>query len=475
MIDNIVMYGSALLAVVVIVYMLIKKMDIKIALFLMGIVLLLISLLIGNDIVFKDFEPTGSILLDPLQIIVQQFKSTLTSAGLIILILGGYTAYMSSIGANDLTVQMLTKPISKIKSAYVLVPIIFLVGNALSLVIPSASTLAILLLATLYPVLKKAGMSTLSIAAVIATSATIIPTPLGSDNVAVAEELAKHAAFSDLTVTQYVFSYHAIISLPTLVFIAIVHYFWQKRMDKRLKNVESNENEEVKLEEIKEIKGSKLFKTVYAILPVFPIIILLASFILEITTHTSVSISVEIAVLVSFILAIICELIRHKGSKDVLSNTEKFFSGMGNMISVVALLVAASVFVAGLQSIGLIDTLQQSMENIHGQGFDFILPLILVGFTALIVILSGSGIALFFAMIPLMVPLADAAGISPIAVSIPMGLAGNLFRAVSPVAAVVLIIAGTLKVDPLNIIKRTSVPMISGVIFMFVLSMIVFL
>ena len=115
------------------------------------------------------------------------------------------------------------------------------------------------------------------------------------------------------------------------------------------------------------------------------------------------------------------------------------------------------------------------MENIQGKGFDFVLPLILVGFTALIVILSGSGIALFFAMIPLIVPLADAAGISPIAVSVPMGLAGNLFRAVSPVAAVVLIVAGTLKVNPLNIIKRTAVPMISGVIFMFVLSMIIFL
>ncbi|TQS75022.1 C4-dicarboxylate ABC transporter [Ornithinibacillus gellani] len=470
--DNIIMYGSALLAVAVIVFMLIKKMDIKIALFSMGIALLLISIFMGNDIVFKDFEPTGSVWLDPLQVIVQQFKSTLSSAGLIILILGGYTAYMSSIGANDLTVQMLTKPISKVKSVYILVPIIFLLGNVLSLVIPSASTLAILLLATLYPVLKKAGMSTLSIAAVIATSATIIPTPLGSDNVAVAEELAKYAAFSDLTVTQYVFSYHAIVSLPTLLFIALVHYLWQKRMDKRHPVEESDEAVSVK--EFEETEGSTLFKTVYAILPVFPIIILLLSFILEITVNAQVSISVEIAVFISFILAIICELIRHKGSKDVLSNTEKFFTGMGGMISVVALLVAASVFVAGLQSIGLIDTLQQSMENIHGQGLDFILPLILVGFTALIVILSGSGIALFFAMVPLMVPLADAAGINPIAISIPMGLAGNLFRAVSPVAAVVLIIAGTLKVDPINIIKRTSVPMVAGVIFMFILSMIVY-
>src|SRR5699024_10795007 len=135
---------------------------------------LLISLATGKEIVFDDFESTGSALLDPLQVIVQQFKSTLTSAGLIILILGGYTAYMSHIGANDLTVQMFTKPINKIKSVYILVPIIFLLGNLLSLVVPSASTLAILLLATLYPVLNRSGMSALSIAAVIATSATII-------------------------------------------------------------------------------------------------------------------------------------------------------------------------------------------------------------------------------------------------------------------------------------------------------------
>ncbi|WP_289889843.1 C4-dicarboxylate transporter DcuC [Virgibacillus pantothenticus] len=473
MTHDIIMYSSAIAAVIIVVYMLVKKMDIKVALFSIGILLIFISAGLGNEVAFTDFEPTGSILLDPLQVIVQQFKATFTQAGLIILMLGGYTAYMSSIGANDVTVQVLTKPIGKIKSVYFLVPTVFLLGNLLSLVIPSASTLAILLLATLYPVLKRAGMSPLSIAAVIATSATIIPTPLGSDNVAVSEEFAKYAAFTDLSVTDYVFQYHAIVSIPTLIFIAMVHYFWQRRMDK--KSLTARNQESIEIENVEEITGGKLFKTVYAMLPIFPIVLLLISFVLDMTTDITVSISVEIAVLFSLILAVICELIRQKDNKAVLKNTEKFFDGMGKAIPIVALIVAASVFVTGLKSIGLIDALQSAMQNFHGQGFNFVLPLILVAFTALIVLLSGSGIALFFAMIPLMVPLAEAAGISPVAISIPMGLAGNLFRAVSPVAAVVLIIAGTLKVDPLDIIKRTSVPMISGLIFMFVLSMILFL
>jgi len=62
-----------------------------------------------------------------------------------------------------------------------------------------------------------------------------------------------------------------------------------------------------------------------------------------------------------------------------------------------------------------------------------------------------------------------------LAVSIPMGLAGNLLRAVSPVSAVVMIVAGSIKKSPIDIVRRTSVPMIAGVIVMFILSMAIFL
>lgn len=299
-----VMYAAAIISVAIVIFMLIKKMDIKITLFLMGIVLMFVGCTLGNPLGGEDFVSTGSVFLDPLKVIADQFKSTISSAGFIILILGGYSAYMSAINANSVTVNVLTKPIAKIKSVYILVPIVFLLGNLLSLVIPSASNLAVILLATLYPILIKAGMNSLTAAGIIATTATIVPTPLGSDNVAIAAELA---------------------------------------------------------------------------------------------------------------------------------NTTEF-AGLG-----------------------------------------FVLPLILVALTALIVLLSGSGTALFFAMVPLMVPLAAAAGISALAVSIPMGLAGNLLRAVSPVSAVVMIVAGSVKREPLEVVKRTSVPMIAGTVVMFVLSMVIFL
>ncbi|WP_028594850.1 C4-dicarboxylate transporter DcuC [Paenibacillus assamensis] len=470
--NPIIMYGSALIAVSIVIYMLIKQMDIKITMFLMGIVLMFVGIAAGNGIAVKDFVGTGAVWLDPLLAITQQFQQTLTSAGFIILILGGYSAYMTAIGANDVTVSVITKPVSKIKSAYVLVPIVFLLGNLLSLVIPSASNLAIILLATLYPVMRKAGMSKLTAAAVIATTATVMPTPLGGDNVAISQELAKYPEYLGLTVTDYVFQYHAIISIPTILLMAVVHYFWQKFMDKRSK---TKDTDEVEVQEIKAIEGGALYKTVYALLPIFPIILLIVTYCLKTFADININVNVEVATMFSFAIAILCDVIKRKSGKEALQQTEHFFKGMGGAMPIVALLVAATVFVTGLKSIGLIEALQDAMMNIQGSGLGFVLPLILVLLTALIVLLSGSGTALFFAMVPLMVALSTAAGISAIAVSIPMGLAGNLLRAVSPVSAVVLIVAGSVKVSPLDIVRRTSVPMITGVVFMFVLSMILFL
>lgn len=467
----IIMYGAAILAVCVVVFMLIKKMDIKMTLFLIGIVLMYIAMAFGDGIAIKGFESSGIALLDPLKAIVDQFKSTISTAGFIILILGGYSSYMSQIKANNVTVSVLTRPIAKIKSVYILVPLVFLLGNVLSLVIPSASNLAVILLATLYPIMVRSGMSSLTAGAIIATTATVMPTPLGSDNVAIAAELANTAEFAGLTASDYVFKYHAIISIPTLIIMAVVHYFWQRFQDKR---AVSKGEVDAKLPDVEEVPGGKLFRTVYAILPLLPIILLIAVFALQ-SFGMEIELSVEVAILFSLVIAIVCELIRTHNGRETLKSTESFFKGMGGALPIVALLVAGTTFVNGLKSIGLIDALQNAMTGIQGNGMGFVLPLILVALTALIVILSGSGTALFFAMVPLMVPLAAAAGISVLAISVPMGLAGNLLRAVSPVSAVVMIVAGTIKKEPLEIVKRTSVPMIAGTIFMFVLSMIMFL
>ncbi|MFA6625245.1 MAG: C4-dicarboxylate transporter DcuC [Bacilli bacterium] len=502
------MWIFAVLSILIVVWLLIKKADIKLVLFGVGLLLCVVAYFMGMTII-KDYAIPG---LAPFQMIVNSFTAILPKSGLTILMLGGYTAFMSVIGANQATVYALTKPLKHIKSPYILVPIVFLIGNLLSLVIPSASSLSIILLATLYPVLVASGMSKLTAAAVIATTATVMPTPLGADNIAIAEELAKYTGFEGLTASTYVFKYHAVVSIPTLFVMAIVHPFWQKFCDskdakKALNASDNNKNadeenntvsatngngklcmaaagsnnssENITVDSSKavsEIKGNMAYKIIWALLPVLPIIILLIIFIIQ-STGIKVNMSVEIATIISFIFAFLCEIVRRGIEKNpiklAVKETSEFGKGMAASFSTVLLLVAATMFVNGLKSIGLISFLQNAMTGNTTTGW--VLPLVLVLLTALIVLLSGSGTALFYAMVPLMVTLAQAANINPIAVTIPMGLAGNLLRAVSPVSAVVCIVAGATHASPKDIVKRTSVPMIAGLVFMYALSMILYL
>lgn len=60
--------------------------------------------------------------------------------------------------------------------------------------------------------------------------------------------------------------------------------------------------------------------------------------------------------------------------------------------------------------------------------------------------------------------IAQKAGIDPIMVALPMQCMSNLFRSMSPVAAVIIIVSASVKVNPLVLVKRTWVPLMSGVV-----------
>lgn len=473
MIEQIFMYISAICSFFFIAFATYKKFDIKITLFAMGLFLLYVGTAMGYDIkILSKKIDTGSAFLNPLKAVVEQFIKTLQRAGIIILFLGGYSIYMTKIGANYATIKLFTKPLSKIKNPYILVPFLFLFGNLLSLVVPSASMLAVILLATLYPLLKSVGMSRATGAAIIATTATIMPTPLGGDNIVIAKEL-------NISAAEYVFKYHAMISLPTIIIMAVTHYFVQKFFDK--KDIKKNTFQLIDVNpsgnENKDVIQKKGWNILYACLPILPIFILLVIFIINIIIPDSakINLSVAISTILCLVIALIVESIYLKNFRVAISKTNDFFKGMASAFSVVVLLTAATLFVTGLKQIQLISTFQNQMTNLGNKGLGWVLPLVLVIFTFLIVILSGSGVALFYAMAPLMVGFAVSAGIAAQAVTIPMGMAGNLFRAMSPVAAVIVIISAKTKLSPMAIVKRTAIPSSVGAIFMFTLSMIVFL
>ena len=354
---------------------------------------------------------------------------------------------MSKIGANDKVIELLSRPLAAVKSPYILVPLVFWLGTLLSIIIPSAASLAVILMATLYPVLKAAKMTPLTAAGVIATTATIVPTPLGGDNVVAARVLG----FDH--VVDYVFYHHAVISIPAIIVMGIVHYFWQKHLDRAEGGVCAAVDES----ELRQVNADA------------PAWYALTIFFWAFFKHAKVGL-VEIT-LFSFALAFIAETIRRRDVKAAMKDVSTFFNGMGDGFSkVVVLIVAASTMVAGLKAMGLIDAISGLVTGVENAGAG--LMLVFSGITALITFVSGSGNAVFYSFIELIPQIADKAGIDPIMVALPMQLTSNVIRAASPVAAVVIIVAAVVKVNPLMVVKRTCVPLLSGFAAVLLLSLI---
>lgn len=446
-----------LVVLVVVAYLIVKNYHPALSLIIGALVLLACAWMLGHPI-YPAGEGTGFGLFD----IFLKFKDTIiaqvSSAGIVIMILFGYSGYMNAIGANQMAVNFLVKPLMKIKRKSLFVPVVFLIGNLMSLVVPSASSLAIILMSILYPMLASMGISSLTAAGVIAMTATIMPTPLGADNVIAVNTLG-------YDVLNYVV-WNAKISLPSLLIIAVAQYFWQKYCDKKEGEAAYVSLNEEGLSKQKEFDVPKF----YAILPILPLLLIVGVGIAGMFIK-GITMDIFVLTFISFFIAVLVETLRLKSFKKVQDTAVEMFKGMGQGFSqVVMLVVGGSLFTSAIQTLGIIDSIMASVEASSSAGI--VTTLIFSGATTLFGILSGGGLAMFYAVIELIPGIAEKAGIDGILISLPMQMIANLTRTISPVAAVVMIVASTVGVSPIRILKRTSVPTIIGIISVIVLSIL---
>lgn len=446
-----------LVVLVVVAYLIVKNYHPALSLIIGALVLLACAWMLGHPI-YPAGEGTGFGLFD----IFLKFKDTIiaqvSSAGIVIMILFGYSGYMNAIGANQMAVNFLVKPLMKIKRKSLFVPVVFLIGNLMSLVVPSASSLAIILMSILYPMLASMGISSLTAAGVIAMTATIMPTPLGADNVIAANTLG-------YDVLNYVV-WNAKISLPSLLIIAVAQYFWQKYCDKKEGEAAYVSLNEEGLSKQKEFDVPKF----YATLPILPLLLIVGVGIAGMFVK-GITMDIFVLTFISFFIAVLVETLRLKSFKKVQDTAVEMFKGMGQGFSqVVMLVVGGSLFTSAIQTLGIIDSIMASVEASSSAGI--VTTLIFSGATTLFGILSGGGLAMFYAVIELIPGIAEKAGIDGILISLPMQMIANLTRTISPVAAVVMIVASTVGVSPIRILKRTSVPTIIGIISVIVLSIL---
>lgn len=432
-----------LIAIVLVAYYIVKGYSATGVLMFGGLVLLLISVLMGHSILPEGVKSTGSTYFDILEYVKYLLGNRGGGLGLMIMVLCGFSVYMTHLGANDVVVKLVSKPLKNIRSPYILMVFAYFLACLMSFAVSSATGLGVLLMATLFPVMVNVGISRGAAAAICASPISIILSPTSGDVVLSAE-------ISKIPLGEFAFGTALPVSIFAILGIAVAHFFWQRYLDKK----EGVQVERLNADEIKTTAPNY-----YAILPLLPIIGVL----IFDGKWGLPNLHIVTVMVLCFIITATVDFLRSFNAKQTFDNLIVAYRGMADAFAgVVMLLVAAGVFAQSLSTIGFITNLIASAQSFGGSAFFMMLVLAVI--TILATMATGSGNAAFYAFAELIPKLATQMGVNPAFLTIPMLQASNLGRGLSPVSGVVVAVSGMGKISPFEIVKRMSVPMLVGFI-----------
>ncbi|MDR0578021.1 MAG: C4-dicarboxylate transporter DcuC [Candidatus Accumulibacter sp.] len=392
-----------------------------------GVVLLTVSLVFFPGQYYGETKPIGIgwTVFAIFAFTVESLAARIANVGLIIMAAGGFADYMNHIKASNAMVNLCIRPLRLIKAPYVVLAVGYIFGQILHVAISSATGLAMLLLVTFFPILVRLGVSKAAAAAMIGMTAFMDLGPsVGTANLA--------AQQSGMESAVYFVRYQIPVAIGVMIVVAILIYFTARYYDEKEGHVAV-----ALVDTDREEAEGDTVPAFYALLPAVPVTLVLVfdSWLVKgARTH------VIIAMIVGAMLALVCELLTKRDAKNVFKGFQTFFNGMGKMFaSVVSLLACANVFTQGFQATGAVSFVIDSVSGmgLGGTAMTVVMTL-LVGATAII---TGSGVAGFFAFSGLAPDMAAGFGISAVSMILPMQLVAGMGRALSPVAGVIVAVS----------------------------------
>ena len=415
--------------------------------------MLLISTFLNYELPLL-LSKTGFKGFDIFRYVTESFSETNAAVGLMIMSIGGFVAYIDKIGASNVLVDLVMRPLKLLrKRPYLAASFVIPLGQILFIAIPSAAGLGLLLMASLFPILLKIGVSRLSAVSVITATTAFGIGPASAIT-------AKATQIAQVDTISFFVSNQLPIVVPLSISMMISYYFVNRFFDSKQNNVV--------VENIQKPLSVSLPK-IYAIIPVLPILLLLTfSSIFNFFT-SQINLDTTTAMFISVLIAVIFELIRTKDFRASMNSLKIFWEGMGNIFkTVVTLIISADIFAKGLISLGFIDFLIIFSQSIG-------LGVVGIGIVMTIMIfiasmLMGSGNASFFAFGPLVPKITSSFGVESTNLILPMQLSASMGRAVSPVSGVLIATAEIAKVSPFSIVKRNLIPLVVSLILLLILN-----
>lgn len=440
----------SILFIALVARLLLKKYYPHAILLIAGMSMLLIAYFMPEKDPFPFSD--GFIGFDIFIAVKDSFVKTNANVGLMIMAIGGFVAYINKIGASKSLVYLALKPLGLFKKyPYLAASLVIPIGQLLFVCIPSAAGLALLLMASVFPILVNLGVSNLSAVSVITASTALCLGPASPTTVSA-------TSIMQMDPVHYFLVHQIPLVLPLTIVLMVVYFFVNRYYDKKngLK-VEQKDEEKIEL-------TAPLY---YAIIPILPMILLIVFSDIFAFFGGEIVLTTTTAMFISVFFAMTLEAIRLKSFKEATKMLSVFWSGMGDIFkTVVTLIIAADVFSQGLIALGFIDGMIDLTQHLGfgAAGIGIVMSIIIFSAS----MLMGSGNAAFFAFGPLVPNLAAKLGATNVSFLLPMQLSATMGRTVSPVSGILIAAAEIAKVPVLDIVKRNFIPIGSTVLVMLI-------
>jgi DcuC family C4-dicarboxylate transporter len=383
------------------------------------------------------------------------FTASMTTAGLISVILPvmGFAAVMELTGCNGHLVKMLTDPLLKVRM--VLVPGAMLVTYLINTAISSAAGCTAAVGVILIPAMMAAGIHpAMAGAAVFAGTWGSVFSP-GSPHPAMIAKIA------NISVIDVILA-HKTASIAGAVIVALL-LFAEAKLFKQDRDW-TPEKAGADLGKLAAAKRPTIDKVnvLMALVPMVPLALLLLT-VPQFGITTKI-LPKGLTVLESMLIgSVLGMLVTWTGPTRAVT---EFFDGMGRAYSfVIGIIIAAGVFIGGLEAAGVIKAFLDVLKEAKSA-----VPVLGTFGPFIVAVLSGSGDAAAIAFNTAVTPHAAQFGITSVNLGNMAWVGGALGRSMSPVAAACIIGAGFAGVSPFELAKRNAVPMlVAAVVFMLML------
>ena len=454
-------YIFTLCIVGLVAYSMLKKFNPQATLITAGLLLLAYASISGIAPVLADGKTQGALFFDLWQRFTEITNTRLGSVGLTLVSIAGVSTYLNHIGASQALVKATSRPVMAVKNPYVLLILVLIFVSLMYVFITGATSLSLLLMGTLYPVLRNAGIS-----AKTAVATIVIPTAWeygpGQINAVIG------ANTINVEIMDFVVNHQTIFQAMLLILIPLVNIVWQRHCD-HIDGYNPSEDRGKYLETLeKQHDNNDTVPKFYALLPVLPFIFLFgfSSMVMK-----SITMTIPIAMMSTISICIIIEAIRFRSIQRAFDNFEAWLKGTGMIFaSVLTLMIAAEYFSAGLTNIGAINTLIDTAKSFDLGPSGIVI--VFSGFILLTAFITGSGNAPVMAFIPIVPQIATNFDVNPLLPLLPILFAAGIGRTMSPVAGVIITVSGMAGLTPLDVIKRTSVPMLSSMVVVLIMAVI---